>query len=137
MILEIDNKGAVDLCNNWAVAGRTRHIDVRQLFVRDLKEAGIIKVVWRKGEEQTSDIFTKNLPLNLFEYHGSTLYGKDAHYEKQIILIKERETTKENKKDKKELNKCSQEHQLETQGQGTYNSGRVSDARYSAGSYTR
>ena len=54
MILEIDNKGAVDLCNNWAVAGRTRHIDVRQLFVRDLKEAGIIKVVWRKGEEPVS-----------------------------------------------------------------------------------
>ena len=28
MILEMDNKGAVDLANNWSVGGRTRHVDV-------------------------------------------------------------------------------------------------------------
>ena len=63
------------------------------MFVKDLKEAGIIKVVWRKGEKQTSDIFTKNLPLNLFEHHRSTIYSKYTHYEKQIKLMKERELT--------------------------------------------
>jgi hypothetical protein len=26
MILEIDNKGAVDIANNWSVGGRTRRI---------------------------------------------------------------------------------------------------------------
>ena len=29
MILEVNNKGAVDFCNNWLVAGRTRHIEVK------------------------------------------------------------------------------------------------------------
>jgi hypothetical protein len=29
MILEIDNKGAVNLITNWSVGGRTRHIDTR------------------------------------------------------------------------------------------------------------
>jgi hypothetical protein len=28
MILEIDNKGAVDLTHNWSVGGRTRHVEV-------------------------------------------------------------------------------------------------------------
>ncbi len=28
MILEMDNKGAVDLANNWSIGGRTRHVDV-------------------------------------------------------------------------------------------------------------
>ena len=28
MILEMDNKGAVALANNWRVSGRTRHVDV-------------------------------------------------------------------------------------------------------------
>ena len=107
---------------------------MRQLFVRDLKEAGIIKVVWRKVEEQTSDIFTKILPLNLFEHHGSTLYGKDAHYEKQIKLMKERELARGNKKTKKERDECSKEQQLEPQGQESYNLRRVLEVDLSAGS---
>jgi hypothetical protein len=28
MCLEIDNKGAVDLANNWSIGGYTRHVDV-------------------------------------------------------------------------------------------------------------
>ena len=28
MILEMDNKGAIDLANNWSIGGRTRHVDV-------------------------------------------------------------------------------------------------------------
>ena len=43
MILEVDNKGAVDFCNNWSVAGRTRHIEVKQYYLRELKEAGIFE----------------------------------------------------------------------------------------------
>ena len=34
MILEMDNKGAVDIANNWSIGGRTRHVDVRQCFLR-------------------------------------------------------------------------------------------------------
>ena len=33
MVLEMDNKGAVDLANNWSVGGRTRHVDVRNYFL--------------------------------------------------------------------------------------------------------
>ena len=41
MILEMDNKGAVDLANNWSVGGRTRHDDVRNHSLRDLKDMGL------------------------------------------------------------------------------------------------
>jgi hypothetical protein len=80
MILEVDNKGAVDFINGWSVSGRTRHIEVKQYFLRELKEQGIIKIVWKSGDEMTSDIFTKNLPPSLFEYHGHKFYGKDEYY---------------------------------------------------------
>jgi hypothetical protein len=40
MILQIDNKGAVDIANNWSIGGRTQHIEVRQYFLRDLKIGG-------------------------------------------------------------------------------------------------
>ena len=44
MLLEIDNKGAVDLANNWSVGGRTRHVDVRNHFLRELKDEGLMLV---------------------------------------------------------------------------------------------
>ena len=46
MRLNIDNKGAVDLTNNWSVEGRTRHVDVRYYFLRELKEENVIISEW-------------------------------------------------------------------------------------------
>jgi hypothetical protein len=46
MILYVDNNGAKDLMNNWSVGGRTRHVDVRYHFLRELKEQNIIKINW-------------------------------------------------------------------------------------------
>jgi hypothetical protein len=33
IVLEKDNKGAVDLANDWSVGGQTRHVDIRQCFL--------------------------------------------------------------------------------------------------------
>ena len=79
MILYIDNKGAVDLANNWSVGGRTRHVDTRHHFLRELKELGILKIVWLSNEDMTSDLFTKNLPGKLFEKHASRFCGNDEY----------------------------------------------------------
>jgi hypothetical protein len=46
MILEIDNKGAVDLMHNWSVGGRTRHVEVRQYFLRDFILVRVKSCVW-------------------------------------------------------------------------------------------
>jgi len=72
MLLEMDNKGAVDLANNWTVGGRTRHIETRQLFLRELKEEGVLSIKWKSGEDNPSDLFTKNLPGPLFRKHMVT-----------------------------------------------------------------
>ena len=85
MVIEIDNKGTVDFCNNWSVAGRTRHIEVKQYVLRELKEAGILKVKWKSGKLMTSDLFTKNLGGPLFEKHGSEFFGKDKYYMESLM----------------------------------------------------
>ena len=79
MILNVDNKGAKDLCDNWSVGGRTRHVEVKQFFLRELEESKIINTNWIPGEEMRSDIYTKNLPGPLFEKHGSIFVGKDQY----------------------------------------------------------
>jgi hypothetical protein len=79
MTLEIDNKGAVGLANNWSVGGRTRHVEVRQYFLRELKEEGIIHTVWLRGDDMCSDLFTKNLARPLFEKHARAFLGDDEY----------------------------------------------------------
>ena len=32
MYLESDDKGSIDVCNNWSINGRTKHMDVRYFF---------------------------------------------------------------------------------------------------------
>ena len=75
MKIKVDNKGAKDLMNNWSVSGRTRHIEVKQYFIRDLKDEGLLEVEWIPTEEMTADIFTKNLPTPLFQKHAAVLLG--------------------------------------------------------------
>ena len=70
MVLEVDNQGAVDLANNWSVGGRTRHVEVRQYFLREMKEQGLIVVKWCSGDSNESDLFTKNLGGPDFEKHA-------------------------------------------------------------------
>jgi hypothetical protein len=71
MILYVDNKGAKDLADNWSAGGRTRHIETKQYFLRELKEDGILRVQWKKGTDNCADLFMKNLAGPAFEKHSS------------------------------------------------------------------
>ena len=79
MILKMDNKGTVDLANNWSVGGRTKHDDVRQCFLRELKESKVMDIRWIKGTENEATIFTKNLDGPAFEKCIEALVGKDVY----------------------------------------------------------
>jgi hypothetical protein len=60
MMLEINNKGAVDLINNFTVGGSTHHFDVKKCFLQELKESKQLIVNWISGSENNADMFTKN-----------------------------------------------------------------------------
>jgi hypothetical protein len=81
MILEMDNKGAVDLANNWNIGGCTRHVDVQQCFLRELKESKVMDIRWIKGSENDTDAFTKNLDGPVFEKCIRTLCGASCSHE--------------------------------------------------------
>ena len=42
-------------------------MQVRHLWLRELKEKNIMKVQWISGKKNTADMFTKNLPKADFE----------------------------------------------------------------------
>jgi hypothetical protein len=76
MVLEIDNKGAVDLISSFTVGGHTCHIDVKQCFIRELKDSKQLIVNWISGSENNADMFTKNLDGPLFNKYAEQLQGE-------------------------------------------------------------
>jgi hypothetical protein len=78
MVLKVDNKGVVDLVNNWSVGGRTRHITTKANFLRELKEEGVLKVIWFPTNDNSSDMFTKNLMGPMFEKHSKVYVSEEV-----------------------------------------------------------
>ena len=79
MILEMDNKGAVDMANNWSAGGRTRHMDVRMHYLRELKDQGLLVIRHVSGEDNDTDIFTKNTAKAIFMKHIPVYVGVDQY----------------------------------------------------------
>jgi hypothetical protein len=79
MVLEIDNKGAVDMVNNSSSGGRTRHMDVHNYYMRELKEEGLLVVRHIWGEDNDTDIFTKNTSVSTFMKHIPVYVGNDKY----------------------------------------------------------
>ena len=76
MTLWMDNKGGVDIFNNWSIAGNTRAISVRFAYIRELKEDGILEIKWKQGGDNCADLFTKNLDGKTFVKHAKTFNGE-------------------------------------------------------------
>ena len=72
MKLYMDNKGGVDIFNNWSIAGNTRAVSVRFAYIRELKEEGLLEIEWISGEDNPADLFTKNLDGTTFTRHTNT-----------------------------------------------------------------
>ena len=75
MVLEMDNKGGVDIFNNWSIAGNTRAVAIRFAYIRELKEAGQLEIKWLDGSKNTSDLFTKNLDGPTFKRHSEVFHS--------------------------------------------------------------
>lgn len=57
---------SVELSKNPVLHGRSKHIDVRFHFLRELTKDGVVKLVHCHTQEQIADIMTKPLKLDVF-----------------------------------------------------------------------
>lgn len=62
-----DNSSAIKLSKNPVMHGRSKHIDVRFHFLRDLTKEGAVKLVHCGTLDQIADIMTKPLKLDQFK----------------------------------------------------------------------
>lgn len=71
--VKIDNMGAIFMSGNASSSTRTRHVDTRWHFVRELQDQGAIEVVFVKTEDNWADGFTKNVTHEILESHGRVM----------------------------------------------------------------
>ena len=67
MTLYYDNLSAISISKNPIQHSRTKHIDIRHHFIRELVEDQIVALEHVATEMQSADIFTKALDANQFE----------------------------------------------------------------------
>jgi hypothetical protein len=79
MKVYVDNIRAIHLANNASTGTRTKHIDTRQHFVRELAQGDnkILDIEFVRSDENQSDTFTKNTTTELFCKH-TTKYMIDV-----------------------------------------------------------
>ena len=61
VVVRVDNMGAVFLSENNTSSARTRHIDMRWHFVRELVEDKVVEIQFVRSHDNKSAGFTKNL----------------------------------------------------------------------------
>ena len=62
-----DNQSTICLAKNQHIHGRTKHIDIKYHFIRDMVEAGRIKLTYCASENMIADMLTKGLHVKQFE----------------------------------------------------------------------
>jgi hypothetical protein len=68
-----DNQSTISMTKNPVFHNRTKHIDIRHHFIRELVQQEFLFFEFCKSEDQLADIFTKALPKDRLETLRSQL----------------------------------------------------------------
>ena len=69
IIINVDNVGAIFMAENMSATARTRHVDARYHFIREMIVDNLIKVIFVKTDNNDADIFTKNTTQQVYDNH--------------------------------------------------------------------
>ena len=70
-----DNASFILMSENPTNRERSRHVDVRVHFLRDMMRDGAVKLIKCAGTQNVADALTKSLPKPAFHKHREFLHG--------------------------------------------------------------
>jgi len=65
-VIRSDNQAAIQIASNDTLHSRSKHIDIRYHFIRQMIQQGQIKLTWISTKAQQADINTKNLSVSTY-----------------------------------------------------------------------
>ncbi|KAK3260902.1 hypothetical protein CYMTET_30164 [Cymbomonas tetramitiformis] len=68
-----DNQGAIHLASDYVNNNISKHIEVRNMYIRELVKSKTVEALYVASADNTTDIFTKPLPLPAFLTHRERL----------------------------------------------------------------
>jgi len=82
-----DNQATIKMVNNGNDKGRTKHIDVRFHYIREMIEQGQIKMEYKRTEDMIADILTKASEKSVFDKLRPALLGLSPDEFKVSLLV--------------------------------------------------
>ena len=79
----VDNVGAIWLSKNRTTTDRTKHIDIRNSFVKEYQEDGKIIIRFVKSGDNEADIFTENTTNAIFQNYQKKLVWEKGEVNKE------------------------------------------------------
>ena len=67
------NKQCINMTKNPVFLDRSKHIEIRYFYIRDMIQKGALKLQYVSTDEQVSDLLTKPLSRIKFEYFRDKL----------------------------------------------------------------
>ena len=67
MVVYCDNSSTIDISKNLVQQSKTKHIEIKYHFIRDLVEGKIVALEYIPIERQNANIFTKPLDKSKFK----------------------------------------------------------------------
>ena len=77
-MIYVDNKSAIAVAHNPMGSARTRHVDIKDCFVKEILSKGEISVYWLAGTENLGDLWTKSQSRAMFDTCMDKLYRRDG-----------------------------------------------------------
>lgn len=74
-VIKQDNKSCMSYASKLGVSDRMKHVDLEYTFVKTLVHEGRVKIEYLCTKDMLADIFTKNLPVDSFEYLRDRILG--------------------------------------------------------------
>ena len=68
-----DNQSCVKLSENLVFHDRSKHIEIKYHYIRDIVQRGAVKLLYVATDEQIADVLTKPLARVKFEYFRERL----------------------------------------------------------------
>ena len=84
-IIYKDNLGTIFLVKNQQVSSRTKHIDIRHHYMRDLQDSKALDVRFKRSENNSADIMTKNTSREIHDKHTKQIRNGTLPFWKEDV----------------------------------------------------